>query len=80
MGPRDALNQLKWGGADRLREAKVTIVHRGVPKDKRVVGGDEILELGSGFMRVTSPEGEADIPYHRILKIEAGGQVIWEKR
>jgi len=74
------LNKLKWGGEDELQSAKVTILHRGAPNDKRVIKGNDILELGRGLMRVVSPEGEVEIPYHRILRIEARGRVLWEKR
>ena len=80
MGPREELNKLKWGVGGGLRLAKVTILHRGAPGDRRVIGGEEILELGRGFMRVSSPEGEVEIPYHRVLRIEAGEQVIWKRR
>jgi uncharacterized protein (UPF0248 family) len=80
MNPREALNKLKWSGANQLRSAKVTILHRGIPNDRRVLDGEEILELGRGFMRVVSPEGEIEIPYHRILQIESGGRVVWKKR
>lgn len=79
MGPREVLNKLKWGGASELRSAKVTILHRGAPNDRRVVEGAEILELGRGFMRVVSPEGEVEIPYHRILQIEVRGEILWRK-
>jgi len=74
------LNKLKWGGEDELQSAKVTILHRGAPNDKRVIKGNDILELGRGLMRVASPEGEVEIPYHRILRIEARGRVLWDKR
>jgi len=80
MGPRDVLNRLKWGGENELQRAKLTILHRGAPNDKRVIEGSDILELGHGFMRVASPEGEVEIPYHRILRIGARGQVLWDKR
>lgn len=80
MNPRDVLNKLRWGGEDKLPGAKVTILHRGAPSDRRVINGTEILELGRGFMRVVSPEGEVKIPYHRILQIEVGGRVVWKKR
>ena len=79
MGPREVLNKLKWGGGDELQSARVTILHRGAPNDKRVIEGSDILELGRGFMRVVSPEGEVDIPYHRILQIEARGEILWRK-
>lgn len=80
MGPRDVLNKLKWGGEDELQSSRVTILHRGAPKDKRIIEGSDILELGRGFMRVASSEGEVEIPYHRILRIEAHGHILWEKR
>ena len=79
MGPREMLNKLKWGGEDELQIAKVTILHRGAPNDKRVIEGSDILELGRGFMHVASPEGEVEIPYHRILRIEARGEILWRK-
>ena len=79
MGPREMLNKLKWGGEDELQSAKVTILHRGAPNDKRVIEGSDIIELERGFMHVVSPEGEVEIPYHRILRIEARGRVLWEK-
>ncbi len=73
------LNKLKWSGEVELQSAKITILHRGAPNDKRVIEGSDILELGRGFMHVASPEGEVEIPYHRILRIEARGRVLWEK-
>ncbi len=80
MGPREVLNKLRWSGTNELQNVKITILHRGAPGDKRVIEGAEILELGRGFMRVASPDEEVYIPYHRILKIEAGGRAVWEKR
>jgi uncharacterized protein (UPF0248 family) len=69
---------LKWGSKD-LNKARVTILHRGAPGDQRLIGGGEILELGRGFMRVRSPEGEVEIPYHRVLRIEVEGRTVWER-
>lgn len=78
MGPREELNRLKWTGG--LGDAKVTFLHRGAPNDERTIGGGDIIGLGRGFMRIALPEGEVEIPYHRILRIEAGGRVLWRKR
>ena len=80
MGPRDALNKLRWHPEFDLREAEVTIVHRGAPADVKVIGGGDIQELGPAFMRVITPEGEVEIPYNRILQIEVRKQVLWKKR
>ncbi|MFB0500753.1 MAG: DUF504 domain-containing protein [Candidatus Hadarchaeaceae archaeon] len=74
------MNKLKWGGEDELQSSRVTILHRGAPNDKHIIEGSDILKLGRGFMRVASPEGEVEIPYHRILQIEAHGHILWEKR
>ncbi|HID60802.1 MAG TPA: DUF504 domain-containing protein [Hadesarchaea archaeon] len=79
MGPREVLNKLKWGGANTLQSVKVTILHRGAPNDRRVIEGTKIIELGSGFMHVVAPEGEVEIPYHRILQIEVRGETLWRK-
>lgn len=79
MGAREALNKLKWHPRHRLREARVTIAHRGGPGNVRVIEGGQILELGRAFMRVASPEGEVEIPYHRVLRIEVAGRTLWRK-
>ncbi len=79
MGPREILNELKWRRTNGLGDAKVTILHRGAPDDKCVVEGSKITKLDRGFMHVVTPRGEVEIPYHRILKIEAFGRVLWQK-
>ena len=80
MGPREALNKLKWHSKLGLGDTKVNITHRGAPKDIKIIDGKDILELGRGFMRVVSPEGEVEIPYHRIIQIEVRGKIFWQKR
>lgn len=79
MGPREILNELKWHPKLKLQDARITIAHRGAPNDKRVIQGGEVLELGRSFMRVASPEGEVEIPYHRVLRIEAQGKMLWRE-
>jgi hypothetical protein len=79
MNARQILSKLRWHPEFDLQKAKVTIVHRGAPGDARVIKGDDIKELGPAFMRVVAPEGEVEIPYHRILRIEARRQVLWRK-
>jgi uncharacterized protein (UPF0248 family) len=80
MGPREALNKLKWHSKFTLRDSKITIAHRGAPRNIRIIDGVDIIELGHSFMRVTSPEGEVEIPYHRIIQIEVQGKIFWQKR
>lgn len=79
MNARQILSKLGWHPEFDLQEAKVTIVHRGAPGDARVIEGSDIKELGPAFILVVTPEGEVEIPYHRILQIEARGQTLWRK-
>jgi len=80
MGPREALNKLKWHSKFNLEDSKITIIHRGAPRNVRVIDGKNILELGRSFMHITSPEGKVEIPYHRIIQIEVQGEIFWKKR
>lgn len=80
MGAREELNRLKWHPRLSLGRARITIAHRGPPSGTKVIEGKDILELGRAFMRVASSEGEVEIPYHRVIKIEAQGRIIWRKR
>ena len=45
----------------------------------RIIQGGEIKEVGRAFMSVESAGGAVEIPYHRILRIEAGGERPWRK-
>lgn len=73
--PRDVLNELKWRGKRSLGEAKIYYVHRGAPGDYRVMSGSEIEELNRSFIKTD----EAQIPYHRVFKIEYEKNIIFEK-
>ena len=80
MGPREALNKLKWHSKFTLQDSKITIVHRGAPGNIRIIDGADIIELEHSFMRVASPDGDVEIPYHRIIQIEVQGNILWQKR
>jgi len=80
MGPREALNKLKWHSKFNLEDSKITIIHRGAPRNVRVIDGKDIFKLGRSFMRVGSLDGEVEIPYHRIIQIEVRGEIFWRKR
>lgn len=70
--PRKVLNGIKWG-AGGLQGVVVTYVHRGGPDDLASTRGEDITELGRSFFTV----GEGQIPYHRIVKIEKDGEVVY---
>jgi uncharacterized protein (UPF0248 family) len=71
--PRQVLNRIRWGEGG-LRGVVVTYVHRGGPDDLANVRGEEISDLGRSFFTV----GEGQIPYHRIIKIEKEGEVVFQ--
>lgn len=71
--PRQVLNKMRWG-AGGLDDVVVTYIHRGGPDDLAYVKGEAIKELGRSFFIA----GEAQIPYHRIVKIEKGGEAVFQ--
>lgn len=79
MGARDILNKLRWHPKHDLDKAKITITHRGAPKDKLTISGEKIHDLGSGFMKVERKNKKVEIPYHRIIKIETPEKVMWKE-
>lgn len=71
--PRQALNRIRWG-AGSLQGVVVTYVHRGGREDLAEVSGEDIKELGRSFFTV----GDARIPYHRVIRIEREGEVVYQ--
>jgi uncharacterized protein len=71
--PRQILNRLKWkdGSLDRV---KVTYVHRGAPGDRLTIPAETITNLGHSFFSTA----ESEIPYHRIVRIERDGKVLFD--
>ena len=73
--PREVLNRLRWTEGESLREAVVWYVHRGAPGNVWKIAGASIISLGRGFFDTD----EATIPYHRILRIDYNGRILFEK-
>lgn len=76
--PKDALERLKW--KERLEDwsaVRVVIRHRGAPGDEKTIPGDQITGLGTSFFEV---DGETQIPYHRILRVHRGSELVYERR
>ncbi len=79
MGARYILNKLKWGVNEEIISARVTIAHGGVPENKLILDGCDVMKLDRGFMRVNTPEEEVEIPHHRITRIEVEGSLKYQK-
>lgn len=80
-GPREALNKLKWD-EHALDDALVWYRHRGAPNDVMCAKGADITRIGASFFHVRNERGwePTMIPYHRVLRIERGGALVWERR
>jgi uncharacterized protein (UPF0248 family) len=76
--PRDTLNQLKWR-EHALARCEIEYVHRGAPGDTRIVSGADVREVGSWAFVLGEGAREATIPYHRVLRITVGGEVVWAR-
>lgn len=83
---REILNGLKWSGgsAGGIESCEIEILHRGAPGDRKVIKGEDILDIAPRALIVkdaASPEGggEAVIPYHRVREIRRGSEVLWRK-
>ena len=73
--PREVLNRLRWKDGEDLDDAVITYVHRGAPGDVMTVNGSHVRALDRMFFETE----EASIPYHRILRIEYRGELLFEK-
>ncbi|MGQ0535791.1 MAG: DUF504 domain-containing protein [Methanobacteriota archaeon] len=73
--PREVLNKLKWTRAGR-GDVLVFYVHRGAPGDFLAVRGEDVEALERGFLVLL---GGTRIPYHRVFRIERGGEVVYER-
>lgn len=54
----------------------ITYVHRGAPGDVLEVTGRDVRDVARGWLVL---EG-AQIPWHRVLRIELDGDLVWERR
>jgi uncharacterized protein (UPF0248 family) len=72
------LNRLKWQGL--LKDAEITILHRGAPGDIKTIPGDRITEIKKGHFYFSSGNRETFIPLHRVLEIRYKGELLWKRR
>ncbi|MFH0847965.1 MAG: RNA repair domain-containing protein [archaeon] len=67
---KNVLNKLFWDRRENAKDYRITFVHRGAPEDKRTISASQILEVGNSyFVYMSSAEGEATIPFHRVVEV-----------
>lgn len=71
----DLLNKLRWHNEYDFDKVIIFFVSRGMPDDTDFVIGEEIKNIGEKFIETK----KGYIPYHRIIKIEYEGKVIYSK-
>jgi uncharacterized protein (UPF0248 family) len=72
---REVLNELRWGGADRLPQAVLWYRDRTRPESHRLIRGSEIVELERRYFVTASGR----LPYYKIERIEVDGKVVFER-
>ncbi|MDY6966811.1 MAG: RNA repair domain-containing protein [Halobacteriota archaeon] len=74
---RELLNKIKW--TDKLENYEIEILHRGAPKDRKIIPGERITEIRKGYFSYQN-RMEVTIPYHRVREIRRkDGEIIWKK-
>ena len=81
---RDILNELKWNKKFDEKEFSIKYIHRGSPRDYKIINVSEIKDvLGAFFTRIEHEfEDElVNIPFHRILEIrnDKTNEILYEK-
>jgi uncharacterized protein (UPF0248 family) len=75
MKAREILNKIKWDERMDFDQLEVVYLHRGAPNVLKKIYGREIVHIGKSFLSLN----EAEIPYHRIIKILYKGEVLFER-
>lgn len=78
MRSREVLLRLLHDPRYSLAGAEVWYTDRGAPGNMSRAAGRDIVSLGPFAFQVSTGTGTKDIPYHRIIRVIHGGEVLWE--
>ena len=73
---KNVLDMILWHPDMDIKLSKITYIHRGAKGNLKTIEGQHITKLERGFLIL---DEETQIPYHRIIKIEYNGTIIWSK-
>ena len=73
---RDVLTELRWREGKDIKRAEIWYSDRVRAEGYRVIGGQEVTELGRGYFST----GDSMLPYYKILRIVVGDQVLFQRR
>jgi len=74
---KNILNMIFWHLDRDVNNCRVTFLNRGSLGNIKTIPGNKIDRIQGGFMILTD---HAQIPYHRIVKIEYNGKIVWRKK
>jgi len=77
---RCLLNKIKWTSDKGLDDCEIVIVHRGAPGDLKVIKGINVKDIAPRAIICEEDAEEVVIPYHRVMAIRRGHEVLWEKK
>ncbi len=80
MSAKRVLDEYRWHPGKRLEELEITYVHRTPEGEHAVVKGSEIQELERSFFVLLRAGRRVRIPYHRIVEIRHGDEVVYRRR
>ncbi len=72
---RDILNELKWRKKFVFNDVRIYYIHRGAPKNTKIITGNEIISIGKTFLQTI----KALIPHHRIFKIIYKKKLLFDR-
>ncbi|MDI6644669.1 MAG: RNA repair domain-containing protein [Methanobacteriaceae archaeon] len=73
---KNILNMLLWHPEIKIANCEITYLHRGVRGNLKTISGSKIKKLEKGFMVL---KDGSMVPLHRIIRIECGQKIIWNK-
>ncbi len=71
------LGKMFWQGEMPL--ARIIILHRGAPGDRKSLEGSSVTEVRKGWLVYQGPGEETSIPLHRVLEVWKDGELIWQR-
>jgi len=77
---RRILNELRWHPEKSLEDVKITYIHRGAPGDAVTIDGRLVQRLERSHFIIERSGREVWIPYHRIVEVRKGDEVLYRKR
>lgn len=74
--PKTILNKIKWKENLNFEKTEIWYVHRGAPKDTKIISGGEIKDIGKSFIKTDY----GMIPLHRVFKIKYKNKIVFERK